>query len=1459
MSTRYIVNPNDQFFRQVTQNKGRNGLGQPYTPLGSAEIIFTREQLDEKLVEFTRLRALWAGAPGYPPREDDRSLRSSRLRAFKRDVYNALFADAATDGTIQNYFDWPLSYGEPGNRIRLTTILDQYITLINRILIPIPGLARIEQEDSAPPPTAELVPATELDGTLRVTFPFLTIQKVEVPLLDILLQNFRQAIDTQTTNFFDETREYKTVLGVGPDSQYLLEAWRPVTNNPSSVQVKLTTPLDEQYEVGEEAHIVRDVAKSVVDNVTVEFAPAQDNTPFLRTRNTDVKLNFNKLQKLDGVTLTTLGLETGSVGYVSGSISYEDRVFNRWLTADFKTSELNIDFSDYKNFVHFGSAKARLLAFAEKLTKIERLDSTPGVSTSTAVAERIALEKEYIRRNFDPYEQYLYYETVQTPYSSSINYDDSVEYNPSGSWPKDVNGNVLPTTDPTTLNWFVTQSGIAERYDDINPNFLVKVLPQHIVNDEESVEFLTFVSMFGHVMDNLKVYIDQFPNIYSTSPNPFAELTMDQVYEVAQSFGLRLPNAYSLESLQDFISTVYEGEGTRSYVAETWKRFIHSANYLRKTKGSRTSIDALLNIYGISTPVVQPKESAYPSATNFISSDELTYGLRFTGSLSNRLSVPFVSSSISASSVQIRFNPYARRTSSLVSTGSFWAIDLVPHPSASKEDYGRLHIVSGSARTLIGTSSYFPLFSDDFTHIMFRSQSADLTIIQTDGDQILFEETIPFSIGTTLWNNTTILSVGGSGSVNFDGVIDELHLWEETITDDLFRKQAYDPGSYYGLTYTSANTNLDIHLAFSQVLSSITSSAVNESPKQTVPIVPATNFTTASFVRLVRPIKQFTPIVGSTVYSNNLVTVAPPPTFDENFSDENGSYILSRNSSIKSVEEKKYTGGQDEIYFAISPADYVNQNIIRTMGQVDVNNLIGSPRKIGTNSYTDLDELYEYYLTFYHQNIRINEYIRFFRNLLKGPAEAVEDMVPARAKLLNGITIQSSILHRTRNDITRQIGVSGTGTDKLDRMVAGSGSAGNGAYSFSETIDMSETTRLGGETTPILGELDIKDYGLIKSSTPSDLLPPNKVALQIVNGVYVTSSIFDKNSSVVTLESSIDSDYNEHMTDTGYARAAYQGLTGRIPSEVNTVQPFYDIPPRSDLNDVGTTNYFTREDGLYYVTLGSSDFKRRRLVEFNTTVTLPLDIVYAPINLLPPETIPSVPERVATTMGEISMLSGSRVLGVSTFANIATVYGILGASGLRIRLYSSFTAQQADVNRTVFTAPDLNAGVLLDVTLEGNADVNPYVPLQTTNSTVYFTIDNTTASVINGRVTFYYFAIEPASLIPRGYLPRHYKFSRDNSVAKRRRNTVGCRIVYCDTVVCRRIPSTSPLYRDNANTDDALVGREGVEEPPVIISLVARTSPAVNNPNNTPNTPLSPNFDPYDDVVRFGGGGPLEG
>jgi hypothetical protein len=126
-------------------------------------------------------------------------------------------------------------------------------------------------------------------------------------------------------------------------------------------------------------------------------------------------------------------------------------------------------------------------------------------------------------------------------------------------------------------------------------------------------------------------------------------------------------------------------------------------------------------------------------------------------------------------------------------------------------------------------------------------------------------------------------------------------------------------------------------------------------------------------------------------------------------------------------------------------------------------------------------------------------------------------------------------------------------------------------------------------------------------------------------------------------------------------------------------------------------------------------------------------------------------------------------------ANIFTLFGINGATGIRLRLYNNATARDNDISRAFATIPSSSQGVLFDGLLEGQQDVFPYVMMQTPDTNIYYTVSNTTTTPISSVVSIDYFKYDPGNPAPMGYLPRHYKFSRDNTTAFKRRTFIGTR------------------------------------------------------------------------------------
>lgn len=217
-----------------------------------------------------------------------------------------------------------------------------------------------------------------------------------------------------------------------------------------------------------------------------------------------------------------------------------------------------------------------------------------------------------------------------------------------------------------------------------------------------------------------------------------------------------------------------------------------------------------------------------------------------------------------------------------------------------------------------------------------------------------------------------------------------------------------------------------------------------------------------------------------------------------------------------------------------------------------------------------------------------------------------------------------------------------------------------------------------GDTLPLTTTINIPEEVDFKESTTPSKLPPFRRVLQKIGDDFVTSSFLDQNSSFSTLEAlSIDAKLRTDVTSSGYPRNPYLGIASRLDSEDNTLAPYYDIPPRADFNDVGTVSYFHKESGEYSYDIYTL-YKQQYVVKLDTNVDSPLDRLYAPITLLPTGSIVAEYGRNTTTIPSAVYSPNSQAVGVIKVANIFTLYGLTGASGLRLRMYANSTDRSAD-------------------------------------------------------------------------------------------------------------------------------------------------------------------------------------
>jgi len=1104
---------------------------------------------------------------------------------------------------------------------------------------------------------------------------------VEVGLRAALVEVLTTSITEQVNNYLDRDRFLKTLLNFGEDSQKIVVNWRTDPLDSSKLLVKLLQPLDFRYDVGTALNISREVANTVTDTIKLELLPQPDTSLWLRPKNTQVDRAFGVSSQLNtqqnsisNVTLSNFGINLTGSALANGGYVYSSSLLNQWFTDDYKSAELNQDFTNYKNFITYSSAKTRLDAFKQKLYTIETLVTTfdtaalPTASIYLQETSRQnALEKQNIIRGFDPYERYLYYGSGSA-YSASADYVTSgTEYHATGSWPRDVSGNLWNTTSSVATSWYDIQSGIAQRYDENNVNLMSNAIPTYLRDDANSAEFITFSQLIGHFFDNIKPYIDQLPNIYDRNVVATKGLSQDLVWDVAKSFGINLTNPDPSASLADFALG-----NKRITTTELYKRFLHNAPYINRTRGTITSLKALLRIFGLNEQVIGIRETNTTTTGSFEIFDEVTNALNFdTGSY---LVLPMSSSRGPVQTLQFRFlNPIKATTTlgvgATTSTSTSWALRLQTSPSASSP-WGRIELINQAGHIIL-SSSYADMFdAEDYYDVMLRydGSSLNLQVAHSDGEEILYSSSMSTTTGSLLnaWTDTQNFYLGGSGSLstgNFNGLIDEVRVWgNQPINDATFRAQVLDPGSFVGNDYTQAVENLWIRLSFHSPRNlGATGSLVNESPYRykffdpghPAPQPDLRNITAIGFTsnttypysmdRVTRKVRQFTTNAGAYSYGSQQILIAPPPVFTEVSTD--GGLVLHKDRSIVNNNTRRLQQQtKNYIGFFVSPTDAVNNLMIRSLGNVDVNSYLVYSRT--QQSYNRLNQVQEYYKQWYNKSINIGEFVRFFDNLAPTLFEQASQLVPAKTTLLTGVVIEPNILEHKKIIIDKPIKLSGANTRRNDRFAntertyvrdfditlstetTVSGSRPRYAYeglllNYSASLNMlnnSELTanqNLSYESNKIqLVETgSIGNYYTYNANTlyVTESVPAGEIYAGLLNGVTIeldrnetkADFYYYTSSAVDTInEDAIKAYYNVYDSDIdkqSYIQylVTYGGMSldeaerlaiAYTPGNIINVTKFNstlgnlvpEILPRANFDDPGVVNYFIKNNAIYF-------------------------------------------------------------------------------------------------------------------------------------------------------------------------------------------------------------------------------------------------------------------------------------
>ncbi|MDB0070802.1 hypothetical protein N9E82_00355 [bacterium] len=404
-----------------------------------------------------------------------------------------------------------------------------------------------------------------------------------------------------------------------------------------TVLIKLYEPLPSNFNVKDELWVVEELSDPQAYELDFPFEPIiEDDFTYIAGPN----YNLNVIQE------TSTGGEAFSFNTllqsdVTSSINQIQNLLNQ------KEIDININYENYANFVHFSSAKIRLENFYYKVGLIESASNqlvdnnitTPTSQTFAYSSSKALLTDQIdtIIKNFDGYESFLYFNS-----GSQYSYPKltaAPPYKLASTGSTEVLTWIGSATVGTT--YYGGQALSASNYDQDNRNWLYWSIPEYLRDDPANEGYELFVDMVAQYYDNVWVYTKDVSNKFDADNRLGYGIAKDLVADAIKDFGVKLyasnfntndlftaflgitpsgsafpfPNitgSLPVESGFEYVDTQISASNDivplNNVQKQVYKRIYHNIPYLLKTKGTIAGIRALITSYGIPDTILRISE-----------------------------------------------------------------------------------------------------------------------------------------------------------------------------------------------------------------------------------------------------------------------------------------------------------------------------------------------------------------------------------------------------------------------------------------------------------------------------------------------------------------------------------------------------------------------------------------------------------------------------------------------------------------------------------------------------------------------------------------------------------------------------------------------------------------------------------------------------------------------------------
>jgi len=777
-------------------------------------------------------------------------------------------------------------------------------------------------------------------------------------------------------------------------------------------------------------------------------------------------------------------------------VKQKEKVFEEYSGSGDLVLPFGLKEYNWEDFVKYSSAEERSANFFYKVelleiyqNKIDEIDTKE--STVSLTNQKTKLEKQIndVKKGFDAFEKFLYT-------SSSI--DTSVD-GYALAYPKtNGTGSLLSTGSIEAQGWYSHIISSSRYYDNNNTSRLSYNLPEYIKLDDKNDEFILFFDMIGQHFDTLYTHIKGISRSKKLEHKFDKGINSDLVYHLLESFGFNADTGAESQLLWEYAfgywdknKNLREDGSQKSTLSakdrqqEIWRRLLNNLPYLNKHKGTKRALHAAMSCYGVPASLLTimefggPKDPSQSGTTKYTFEDR-TAAINLNNSAA--ITVPWKQFSNDLSTdypnaVEFRINTQDRQDQRLLQTDG-WSLHLLKDTGSLAKFELR---VSGSGTIYSASTDTGSFFNDEYTHVVVSKEVSDgddvFTIYAKEGFQERIRTNVSGSLtisGVSSWKSGSELTLGGDAGTATSS-IDEFRLWRTPLSESRVDNHTLFPDAIDG-NHISASTH-DLIFRNDFEYPKNRHSGGDTAIKNVALTTSYTTYSTASnFSSVTDYPYQYTP------YDRDVTANVPSTGFNfankVRFESQTKLIDLSyrQRATKKSFDQSPVDSNRLGLFF--SPIKEINLDILKGLGEFNIDNYIGNPGDEYSDEYSDLKTLRNYYFSRYTLNL--HEYIQLVRYIDKSLFKTLESLVPARAQVAKGLLIEPHILERSKTKWTKPSGLYPTYTSSIDVEQDVNVTSDNPQYNM--IISASQDVNLVGTNPQYIGTVDAESDVIITST-----------------------------------------------------------------------------------------------------------------------------------------------------------------------------------------------------------------------------------------------------------------------------------------------------------------------------------------------------------------------------------------